>query len=135
MGAVTEMGNDMQCDDVILNQAEEIEKLEQMLLDLETKNNQKVQELDMYILRQQRHEKSIESMQSRIEMFKQLMDAKAENLKLSNELKTVNERISDLNEHKVNLQNKINDAIATKLELIESTSDELGHYRQIIQQL
>ncbi len=60
---------------------------------------------------------------------------RAENERLSHELKLAQDRVQSLDDKKQEMQNKLNRAIESKMKLIITTSEEIDHYRKLIQQI
>ena len=58
-----------------------------------------------------------------------------ENERLSHELKLAHDRVKSLDSKKQEMQEKLNNAIESKMKLIISTSEEIDHYRKLIQQI
>eukprot|EP01084_Bolivina_argentea_P282411 483409_1 len=73
-----------------------------------------------------------ETEQKQQQKITQLSD---ENGRLSHELKLAQDRLKSLDDKKQEMQAKLQNAIQTKMKLIIATSEEIDHYRKLIQQI
>eukprot|EP00484_Ammonia_sp_Unknown_P029435 CAMPEP_0197034114 /NCGR_PEP_ID=MMETSP1384-20130603/12315_1 /TAXON_ID=29189 /ORGANISM="Ammonia sp." /LENGTH=819 /DNA_ID=CAMNT_0042463999 /DNA_START=39 /DNA_END=2498 /DNA_ORIENTATION=- len=66
---------------------------------------------------------------------KQIAKLTEENERLSHELKLAQDRAKTMEDTKKEMQERLNNAVESKMKLIISTSEEIDHYRKLIQQI
>ena len=70
-----------------------------------------------------------------IEQQTKINELSQENERLSHELKLAHDRVQSLDDKKLQTQEALNNAIESKMKLVVSTSEEIDHYRKLIQQI
>merc|ERR1712079_758528 len=124
-------------------QSKLIESLRKQIDELKRENENKQRQIDNAANRERQHKESINSMKSDIDSLRRDHGSveekrsllEEENERLSRELTMAQERMESLDLSQQELKNRLKNVIDSKLTLIKSTSEEIDHYRKLIQQI
>merc|ERR1712228_125684 len=105
---------------------QKLEKMTQKMSEYETKNKEMESKMNEF-------ENENEAKDS--EQKSKMIELSQENERLCHELKLAQDRVQSLDDNKVQMQDALNNAIESKMKLIVSTSEEIDHYRKLIQQI
>ena len=112
-------------------------------VELRRENGEKQREIDDAEDRERKHIESANAMRSEMESLRsdhvaseeKLSAMEQENQRLSHELTLAQQRAESLDATKQELQDRLSNVIESKLQLIKSTSEEIDHFRKLIQQI
>jgi len=124
-------------------QSKLIDLLRQQIAELKRENENKQREINDAAERERGHKESIQSMQSQMASLRAESGAaeekrssmEEENQRLCHELNLAEERAESLDTAQQELRERLKNVIESKLQLIKSTSEEIDHYRKLIQQI
>ena len=111
--------------------------------ELKRENEDKQREIDNAAERERQHQESMKSMQTQLDSLRgdagsaeeKYSAMEEENKRLSHELSLAQQRAESLETADEKLKERLKNVIESKLQLIISTSEEIDHYRKLIQQI
>merc|ERR1712176_1062878 len=108
---------------------DELDKMEKQMKEYQNKCNLAEAELEAMNEEMEAKEKACNEQKNEMNALSR------ENERLAHELKLAQDRAQSLEDKKVEMQERLNNAIESKMKLVVSTSEEIDHYRKLIQQI
>merc|ERR1712048_1087755 len=108
---------------------DELDKMEKQMREYQNKCNLAEAELEAMNEEMEAKEKTDKEQKNEMNALSR------ENERLAHELKLAQDCAQSLEDKKVEMQERLNNAIESKMKLVVSTSEEIDHYRKLIQQI